>query len=285
LLTPQASLEDEVRSPLLSFLLVNPYDNPEPFSMVTPPSTELLGFLQALRPRGLMRSGRLKRDLESLTGLKGTDLDVQLSQYPGENVKAYCEHIRDVVRRKPHTLVAYAWCYYMAVFSGGRWIRAQLVNAGGDFWSNEASDSRTDEKGVVVPLEEQGLALWNFEGDSDGEDIKAEFKRRLLDAEVLFADDERLDIIEEAKQIFNFSAKVVEELDGKLGTDMELLDRLQLLEKKRALEKRATDEEVTLKESQVPFTWLRRPEVTGAVVALGCLAYVALLKLDVGLGW
>lgn len=255
----------------------------------SPPSPEMLRFLQVLRPKGLARSSRLKKDLEFLTGLHPTDLDVLLAQYPGEKVADYCTHIRKVVRHKPHVLVAYAWCFYMAVFSGGRWIRSQLTTAGEDFWRSATSDDKNTEsekEEEQVSLEEKGLSFWNFDGEHDGEDIKAEFKRRLAAAEQLFTPDERIDVIEEAKEIFRLSATLVDELDEKLGTDNEKLKQLDHVAKKRAREVNEADG-ITPKVSQSSSvsTWLKRPEVTGAVVALGCLACVALLKLDPKTGW
>jgi heme oxygenase len=218
----------------------------------------------------------VKKDLEFLTGLGETDISVLLSQYPGEQVKAFAEHIRDAVRAKPHVLVAYAWCFYMAVFSGGRWIRAQLVEAGDEFWTAGKSDAD-------VPLSDRGLSFWNFEGTEDGEDIKAEFRARLAEGEVLFSKEQREDVVQEAKEIFGLCESVVVELDEKLGTDMSAVDSIHRSQKGSA-PKRADDTTgAGGKAAETPLMWLRRPEVTGAVVALGCLAYVALAKLDVGL--
>jgi hypothetical protein len=177
----------------------------------------------------------------------------------------------------------------MAVFSGGRWIRAQLEVAGDGFWRAGASidvdNHNEDEKGGEQTLASKELSLWNFDGEHDGEDIKAEFKRRLAGAEDLFTDDERIDVIEEAKQIFKFSASLVEELDQKLGTDMESLARAERTEKANARVKSKVDQATSTaalgsKVSQSAVMWLRRPEVTGTMVALGCLACVALITLD-----
>lgn len=224
--------------------------------------------------------------MEHLTGLHPTDLSVLMAQYPGPKVQEYCNHIRRTVKQKPHILVAYAWCYYMAVFSGGRWIRAQLNASGEDFWRTSTSDddSKT-EKDALTPLSERGLSLWSFDGEHDGEDIKAEFKARLAEAEAFFTPDERIDVIEEAKQIFTFSASLVEELDDKVGTDMQKLAHLDRAERLRAKEEKAQQQQQldvigVPKLSLTTSTWLKKPEVTGAAVALGCLACVALLVLN-----
>ncbi|KAF2710247.1 heme oxygenase-like protein [Pleomassaria siparia CBS 279.74] len=278
-------------SPLLSFLLVNPYDTSDPHSFISsPPTLRMIDFLRDLRPTGLTRSARLKGDLEALTGLTSTDLSVLLAQYPGDKVAQYCAHIRSVVGRKPHTLVAYAWCYYMAVFSGGRWIRGELLKATPEFWRAAILAEDSNEGTPAVPLSERGLSLWHFDGAFDGEDIKSEFKLRLSEAETFFTEDERIDVIEEAKQIFVRSAQLVYELDEQLGTDIEALRYGETRQtpkpqhhasaKENGADGEKNDVTVPKDLSQAIVMWLKRPEVTGTVVALGCLLCVALLSLE-----
>jgi heme oxygenase len=261
----------------LSFLLVNPYDTSDPHNMFSAtPTPQMLTFLRDLRPVGLARSARLRADLETLTGLNATDLSVLLATYPGDKVEEYCAHIRLAVAKRPHALVAYAWCYYMAVFSGGRWIRGELTKAPDPFWRSAAQAIGKGTEAGEPPLSERGLSLWNFDGEQDGEDIKAQFKARLADADVLFTDEERVDVIEEAKQIFVRSAQLVEELDRVLGTDIEVLKRpQQQLHDTTTVEEK---EEGLVMSTKEAVMWLKRPEVTGAAVALGCLVCVALLK-------
>lgn len=257
---------------------MNPYSEPELFT--SPPSPHVIAFLQTLRPNGLARSGRLKRDLEFLTGLHPTDFEVLLAQYPGDKVAEYCAHIRRRVGNKPHVLVAYAWCYYMAVFSGGRYIRAELLRAGNNFWTaSTEGDASTADKGAVR-LEGQGLSFWSFSGEHDGVDIKEAFKARLEAAEVLLTPDERVDIIEEAKIIFKLSAGLVDELDQKLGTDLEKLTQFHAAQRHQV--EKTSHETFTVgpNTTKMVGTWYHRPEVTGALVALGCLACVALLRFD-----
>ncbi|KAH6625216.1 hypothetical protein C7974DRAFT_313284 [Boeremia exigua] len=271
-------------SPLLSYLLVNPYDSPSLFTSTlgapTLPSPQLAAFLSTLRPRGLPRSGPLKKDLEYLLGLQPTDLEVLLAKYPGDKTAAFCTHVRRSVHEKPWTLVAYAWCFYMAVFSGGRWIRAGLLRAGNDFWP-----STHEEDGAT--LQERGLAFWHFPGLHDGEDIKAEFKLRLEEAEHLFSDDQRVDVIEEAKSIFQLCAEVVDELD-----DLVSLTRVQQLQRDNEMAQTLQDKPINkphfadpsssnprrgLASAESLAVFVRRPEITSTLVALGCLVCVALL--------
>jgi hypothetical protein len=266
-------------SPLLSYLLVNPYDAPSLFTNTlgapTRPSPRLAAFLQTLRPRGLMRSPRLKRDLEHLLGLDRTDLEVVLATYPGDKVAEFCAHIRQAVHEKPWTLVSYAWCFYMAVFSGGRWIRGGLLNAGPVFWRARDDDSSA--------LATRGLSLWHFPGLADGEDIKADFKARLAAAETLFTPDERVDIIEEAKHIFSLCATLIEELDGMLGTD--LTGPPDVKKESTTLHAEAGASYWNLsalhgKSNGALAAFVRRPKVIGTLVVVACLMCVALLRLQ-----
>jgi heme oxygenase len=236
--------------------------------------------LKALRPKGLVRSSRLKRDLEYLLGVHPTDLEVLLAKYPGDKVADFCTHIRKSVNEKPWTLVSYAWCFYMAVFSGGRWIRSVLLKAPPGFWP--------EQDGKEKSLAECGLSFWHFFGPHDGEDIKADFKTQLLAAEALFTPDERVDIIEEAKNIFRLCATLVDELDDSIGTDMSSLDTTPLIHPEPKVA--STKEPLITSNVSVighvtktgdPFkTFLRRPEVTGTLVAIGCLVVVTLFKLQ-----
>jgi hypothetical protein len=213
--------------------------------------------------------------LEYLLDVHPTDLEVLLAKYPGDKVAEFCTHIRKSVNEKPWTLVSYAWCFYMAIFSGGRWIRGGLLKAPPGFWPAQ-------EQG----LEERGLSLWHFPGEQDGEDIKAEFKTRLLDAECLFTPDERVDIIEEAKEIFRLSATLVDELDAMIGTDMAKAEATPEVshgpktvdEKASLVDMSAAGAGQVTKSSDPLKTFVRRPEVTGTLVAMGCLACVALFK-------
>lgn len=284
------SSSSQAASPLLSYLLVNPYDSPSLFTSTlgapTQPPPRLALFLSTLRPRGLPRSGRLKRDLEFLLNLHSTDLDVLLANYPGDKVAAFCTHIRKSVNEKPWTLVAYAWCFYMAVFSGGRWIRAGLLRVGDDFWP-----AQTPEDGIS--LKERGLSFWHFPGVHDGEDIKAEFKLRLEEAEHLFTDGQRVDVIEEAKSIFQLCAEVVYELDDIVGSahvEQPRGDTLvaQVLQgtplEKQTLPERSVPPRHVLNSTKSLTAFLRRPHVASSLVLLGCLICVALLpSLDFSL--
>jgi len=273
-------------SPLLSYLLVNPYDSPSLFTSTlgapTPPSPQILALLQTVRPRGLIRSARLKRDLEHLMDLHPTDLEVVLAKYPGDKVAEFCTHIRKAVHEKPWTLISYAWCFYMAVFSGGRWIRAELLKAGPDFWQS----SQGGDKSSTLQLPERGLSLWHFPGEFDGEDIKIEFKAQLAAAEALFTSDQRVDMIEEAKNIFRLCASLVQELDDMVVTEtapvIDCVGESKAAAEEQSVPRRAAKTSTHAVDSSTSsdrvMRFVRKPQVTGTLVALACFACVALVR-------
>jgi hypothetical protein len=219
-----------------------------------------------------------------LMDLHPTDIEVVLAKYPGDKVAEFCTHIRKTVHEKPWTLVSYAWCFYMAVFSGGRWIRAELLKAGPDFWQA----SKEEEESFTLQLPERGLSLWHFPGQFDGEDIKVEFKTHLAAAEPLFTPDQRVDIIEEAKNIFRLCASLVQELDDMVGEENAPGNEVISVRKgdvggKSGLQEKAKNRtrptDLSRPSGRV-MRFVRKPEVTGTLVALGCFACVALLKFQ-----
>lgn len=177
---------------------------------------EVRQWLCDLVPSGLWRSQDVQDDVETLETLTGLDLDV--AQSP--ELLAFTEHIYKITKEKPHVLVAYAWIMYMAVFSGGRWIRQQLIDAGPAFWGfHTESEQLNFDLGRDAT---QGFLIFFFEGRQDGEDIKADFKRRLERAEELLTPEERSDIVSEAQIIFEHCISIVEGLDKQLDTQSQL---------------------------------------------------------------
>ncbi|WPG99700.1 Hypothetical protein R9X50_00251900 [Acrodontium crateriforme] len=161
-------------------------------------------WLASLRPSGLPRSQRLEQDLNYIEARIGHTID------KGSAKLDFLYDIKHLVPVKSHVLVAYAWVFYMAVFSGGRWIRGQLAQAGPEFWIGPSEKARDD-----VLATSPGFSFLSFDGDKDGEDIKALFKARLVGAETLLTPDERQDIIDSACKIFDDCITLVKYLDQK----------------------------------------------------------------------
>lgn len=71
-------------------------------------------WLDGLRPSGLPRTARIKDDMTHLRDLVGP-----LMFATPELGQQWTDNVRSLIRQKPHVLVAFAWVFYMAVFSGG----------------------------------------------------------------------------------------------------------------------------------------------------------------------
>jgi heme oxygenase len=162
-------------------------------------------------------------------------------------------HIETRVRANPHLLIAYAWTLYLAVFSGGRYIRSNLCDAGEDFWLGRGTTSATHTQSAPAAekksswnwrspvgrltlassqasastakwkkptsvddlraFEAKGLSLWFFPGPHDGEELRAEFKQNLYELEALLSVEQEMEIVAEAQAIFSRVEALVSELD------------------------------------------------------------------------
>lgn len=176
------------------------------------PETRRLQWLATLRPPGLTRTERLGLDIRYIKDCTGTEIDKCSAAQ-----ERIFRRMRRSLRKRPHTLVAYAWVMYMALFSGGRWIRQLLIRAGPEFWrcaeANNATAVSSHEKQLASPHETRGFSFLSFDDGNDGAGIKAEFKRRLTEAEAILSDRERKDIIRAAQKLFDDCITLVGILD------------------------------------------------------------------------
>lgn len=137
-------------------------------------------------------------------------------------LKEFVAHIHRSIDKNPEVLLAYAWVLYMALFSGGRFIRSSLEGAGQkEFWEKSCD--------VIPPLGAQckaprqrrdkgPLSFFRFDTAQDGEDLKKEFKRRfLMCGEGLLTGAERDRVVREAICIFDNMNLLVSQLDGVFG--------------------------------------------------------------------
>lgn len=111
---------------------------------------------------------------------------------------------------------------YMALFSGGRWVRQLLLRAGPEFWSgtDAALHGNTGEKLPEPPDKMSGFSFLAFDDGLDGASIKAEFKLRLAEAEALLDERERRDVVAAAKTLFQDCIALVGILDREIGADV-----------------------------------------------------------------
>ena len=158
----------------------------------------------------MLRSQNLRSDLSCLLHKPFDEVDDVLERMEGLQLHRFLQHIDQACTLKPHTLIAYAWVMYMALFNGGRWIRAQLLAAKTSSWHLPVLESDFESAKADQSL---GLAFWHFSGEKDGEDIKNEFKARINDVERLLSAEQKQDIVDEALSIFRYLVLLVGELD------------------------------------------------------------------------
>ncbi|KAI0015508.1 hypothetical protein F4780DRAFT_763686 [Xylariomycetidae sp. FL0641] len=186
-------------------------------------------LLAHLRLPVLARADALRADLRQLTGWSTATLDARLADTVASApvLSNFLRHTRRAVRAGPHVLIAYAWVLYMALFSGGRFIRGALesVDEGeASFWvpasakntehTNEASNGQQQEG----EKQETPFRFLRFDTAVDGEDVKLAFKSRLRASEALLTPQEQDDVVQEARCIFDFMVRTVGELDEVCGT-------------------------------------------------------------------
>ena len=174
----------------------------------------MLSSLIHLHMSSLLRTERLRQDLSILLQQPPELVDVKLRHPDGRQARDFVQHIKEVACYKPHALIAYSWVMYMALFNGGRWIREQLSAARDLSWAmNKDALEFAGAYSGTLERNEAGLSFWHFEGTEDGDDIKAEFKARLMDVGTMLSPEQRADVVEEASEIFERCVGLIEEID------------------------------------------------------------------------
>ncbi|KAI1444665.1 heme oxygenase-like protein [Annulohypoxylon stygium] len=156
---------------------------PNPSSKVP---SRIRAILNATHLPELERSACLSADLSRITGWSEADLRTRLQDTSRESpvLAAFLARIHRTVKAKSHVLLAYAWVLYMALFAGGRFIRAALerVEPGDRFWGPLYEDG--DEPVSPTALEDEEKVVFvgrgmvgrkytmpgSFPGDEDLDD-------------------------------------------------------------------------------------------------------------------
>ena len=205
---------------------------------------EIKGFVSRLWLPKLERSERLGKDILHLSPRSCRRRTNSAPASPDQNcsaiddqqlpprLRSFVKHIQQSTSAKPHLLLAYTWILYMALFSGGRHIRRALRHAGPGFWNNAADpvhhrnlicghdhkvnpDYRGEKEEHALDLDQapdRSITFWTFSSSTDGEDIKADFKRRFHEIDSHLHETEREDVIEEAVFIMRSMIGIVEEI-------------------------------------------------------------------------
>jgi heme oxygenase len=190
-------------------------------------SREVFTMLQQLHLPDLLRSESLRADIAAMTGWPEHIVEEQLatiSSRPGQ-LAEFLVHMRSAVANKPHVLLSYSYIFFMALFAGGRIIRARLGLAGREFWNQTVRPitHEQEREPCVYDLQEQDaypeipVRFLRFGTPSDGEDLKREFKKRLSQSEAMLTAQERQDIVQEAVCIFENMTLLMDQLDEVCG--------------------------------------------------------------------
>lgn len=184
--------------------------------------------LRRLHMRALERGPKLRNDVAQISSRakRPPPPATESQQQQRPRLAAFTQHIRAATPARPHLLLAYTWVLYMALFSGGRYIRSRLRQAGAGFWKGGGEGEWRDGKGRLVEVDEDEkgdavdgfLGFWTFEGEHDGADIKAEFEARFAAVEAVLTEGEREEVVWEAVFVMRSMLEVVEEIAEVLGT-------------------------------------------------------------------
>ncbi|TLD12588.1 uncharacterized protein PgNI_03430 [Pyricularia grisea] len=224
---------------------------PWPFSTKTKSSKRIRGLLADMYDAKLERTPRLVADIRALTGWSRDEVTAEVRAITtGDGALArMVRHMNESVCENPHVLLAYGWVMYMALFSGGRFMRATLENAVGDpdlpFWAANPGRIAPGQRQSVsgrTAIEDPGFAEHGgehpscvrvLEGDSghrlpldflhfsterDGEDLKEAFKSRIETVEASLTPAKLDDVVQEAMCIFESLIHIIEDLDRICGT-------------------------------------------------------------------
>lgn len=195
----------------------------------------------------MLRAARIKADIQAMTGWPShvVDEQIRLVGTSGRLGKVLL-HAQDAINAKPHLLLAYAYCLYLALLSGGSYIRTELMYIKSDFWHATPTPVKPNmvecekrpglDRGSFVtdmPIAELAgnesptklpLEFLDFDpplGENPRQQtkqLKAEFKRRFAEASQALTDPERRDIVRESVNIFQNMEAIIGQLDKTCGS-------------------------------------------------------------------
>ncbi|KAL9098269.1 MAG: hypothetical protein Q9163_006047 [Psora crenata] len=222
----------------------------------TPPTVQALQdqrvqeTLRQMHIPALERKWRLAKDIDRLTDhetrkhrqqrfppflshpfRRKTDTDLaahtQLTMQDKPRLAGLISHIHNDIPQHPHLLFAYQHLFYLALFNGGRHIRAKLKDAGCRFWCHPRTDEH-NHHAFPPPCEdddeiESRLSFWSFEGDEeeaeDGADLKAEYKRRWSQVDTVLTQDAKDEVLREATYVMAQMVLIVREISEVVGRE------------------------------------------------------------------
>jgi heme oxygenase len=130
-------------------------------------------ILGSLYLPGLLRYSRLRGDIGAMTGWTKEVVDGQIADVSSKGpLGSFVEHIKKVVLAHPHVLISYSYILYMALFAGGRFMRASLESADEEFWSRIPSPVRPNMVSCTGFQSEEGPSTTGLKDDVDWKDSR-----------------------------------------------------------------------------------------------------------------
>jgi hypothetical protein len=224
-----------------------------PLPVPVPVPARIRNILDTAYWPNTLRAARIKADIRTMTGWPAHVVDEQLrSAGTTGPLGVFLAHVKEAVDDRPHRLLAYAYTLYLALLSGGSYIRTELMYLRAEFWlavpdpvrpsmvpcarepgsemeklrrhstfdSHSASHRLVgDDPPVTLPLSflDFDTPFSHENPRQQAKDLKAEFKRRFANAEQALTDSERRDIVTESVAIFDHLEAVVGQLDNICG--------------------------------------------------------------------
>ncbi|KAL7915156.1 hypothetical protein GGI35DRAFT_172006 [Trichoderma velutinum] len=204
-------------------------------------------MLKELKIPQLFRSDILRADIKSMTGWSDDILDKQIDVIKRKGkLSAFISHIKQIIPDEPHTLIAYSYNLFMALFAGGRFIRASFEKAGDEFWEtvpmpiNPTMEPCKPKPTAPTPLDpaydltmtslhpQAPLQFWRFNTAEDGEDLKRDYKEVLLRWEGELSPEERNDIVRESVIILENIESIISQLDSMFADEQEEKPSIQI---------------------------------------------------------
>lgn len=121
-------------------------------------------------------------------------------------LKDFDKRMGEQLLKMPHLLLAYAWVLYLAIFSGGRYMKASLQLSFRDAWLQRIDESKHHDA-------EDYLRFWIFGDNSqENEEIRSSFKSRFEAVAETLSTQQQHEVVIEAGAIMQSLAGVVQEL-------------------------------------------------------------------------
>ncbi|KAK6543105.1 heme oxygenase [Orbilia ellipsospora] len=236
-------------------------------SSTTPSRTRTI--LEQIYIPAIHRASAFEKDLNKYT--PESEKDELSKSTPARSYVA--SHVQRVTTERPHALLAYCHCLYMALFAGGQHIKAAI--------SRSTIRKLALQPHQIVPEDAKtapGIGLFTFDGRSTKEELELRQKLRdgLRRAEELLTPKERSEVLAEACEVFKLTRRLVDELDGICGTTSNVL-----LATKQYTESESSAAPLETTAARRSIRWNRRVEtvVKGFVCVSLMVGYLVYLNV------